>query len=449
MRSNPPRHDRFAALALVLVAVFGLCLGRAHAVPAFGAQTGQTCQGCHIGGFGPQLTPYGRAFKLGGYTQRAGKWNIPLSAMAIGSYTRTRADQNPPPTPDYASNDNTTLDQVSLFLAGGVGSHFGGFVQVTYDGVNRIRTWDNLDLRAVTTATVLGKDAVFGLSLNNSPGVQDVWNTLPAWGYPYTGSALAPSPATRPLFAGGLAQNTIGLTGYAWIDSKIYIEGGGYRSPARSTLQSFGVDPFAQGDINGIAPYGRIAYQKSFGTQNIEVGAFLLRAALFPGRDRSTGRTDQFTDTGVDASWQKVRANSDTVTLNARYTHEAQLLNASYALGNAGNVHNQLDDERADITYYFHNRYGGTVGMFNTSGTADPLLYGGSRTFSPDSTGFLFQLDATLFGGDTPLGKRFNARTGVQYTAYTRFDGAASNYDGAGANASANNTARIFLWLAY
>lgn len=220
-----PLEHRGSIIIWSIVALLFGAEAPARAVPAFGAQTGQACQACHIGGFGPQLTPYGRAFKLGGYTQRAGKWNVPLSVMAIGSFTHTKADQNPPPTPDYASNNNTTLDQVSLFLAGGVGNHFGGFVQVTYDGVHRTRTWDNLDLRAVTTATVLGKDAVFGLSLNNSPGVQDVWNTLPAWGYPYTSSALAPSPLARPIFPGGFAQNTIGLTGYTWIDSKFYVEG--------------------------------------------------------------------------------------------------------------------------------------------------------------------------------------------------------------------------------
>ena len=33
-----------------------------------------------------------------------------------------------------------------------------------------------------------------------------------------------------------------------------------------------------------------------------------------------------------------------------------------------------------------------------------------------------------------------NLQLGAQYTAYTRFNGAANNYDGSGRNASANNT---------
>ncbi len=37
----------------------------AYAIPAFAAQTGERCSACHIGF--PQLTPYGRQFKLEGY----------------------------------------------------------------------------------------------------------------------------------------------------------------------------------------------------------------------------------------------------------------------------------------------------------------------------------------------------------------------------------------------
>ena len=55
----------------------------AHAVPAFADQTGQNCKSCHVGGFGPQLTAFGREFKLRGYTLRA-KGSIPISAMAVG-----------------------------------------------------------------------------------------------------------------------------------------------------------------------------------------------------------------------------------------------------------------------------------------------------------------------------------------------------------------------------
>jgi hypothetical protein len=40
--------------------------GPAEAVPSFARQTGQECPACHVSW--PELTPYGRYFKLTGYT---------------------------------------------------------------------------------------------------------------------------------------------------------------------------------------------------------------------------------------------------------------------------------------------------------------------------------------------------------------------------------------------
>src|ERR1700747_1288487 len=58
----------------------------ALAVPAFAQQTGQPCKASHRGGFGPELTVFGREFKLGGYTLRTHA-SVPLAAMAIASWT--------------------------------------------------------------------------------------------------------------------------------------------------------------------------------------------------------------------------------------------------------------------------------------------------------------------------------------------------------------------------
>jgi hypothetical protein len=173
------------ALGACLIAGAALTSPRAaKAVPAFAHQTGQPCKSCHVGGFGPELTPFGREFKLNGYTLRAHA-SVPLAAMAIASFTHTRKDQDPAPE-HLSKNDNVTLDETAVFVAGGLGPHFGGFAEITYEGIDKHFTWDNLDLRAVTTGKVFGEDATFGLSLNNSPTVQDAWNTLPAWGFPFT-----------------------------------------------------------------------------------------------------------------------------------------------------------------------------------------------------------------------------------------------------------------------
>jgi len=447
MTTNSRR--RLTSASVLALTMLSLTATRALAVPAFAVQTGQPCEACHVGGFGPQLTPFGRDFKMHGYTTRAVKFNVPLSAMVVASYLNTSQSQNPPPAKDFAPNNNWAVDQVSLFLAGGIGSHFGGFVQNTYDGVAHAFHWDNLDLRAVTTTTVGSNDVLLGLSFNNAPTVQDSWNTTPAWGFPYTTSSLAPSPGSSPII-GSFAQTTIGLTAYALINKEIYIEGGAYGSPGSSFLIHAGSDPTSPGQIRGLAPYFRVAYQKNYGQWNYQVGAFVLAASIYPGNDHSTGTTDRYTDFGFDASYQRSLPQKSTVTANMRYTHEDERLSASQILGASQYSSNTLQDFRFDTSYYYQGKVGATLGVFHTWGSSDPLLYGANRSLKPDSTGLLFQIDGTPFGaGGSPFGPRFNVRVGVQYTVYTEFDGGANNYDGFGHNASDNNSVRVFTWLAY
>jgi hypothetical protein len=434
---------------LVGLMLLALSATNAAAVPAFAVQTGRPCAACHIGGFGPQLTPFGRAFKLGGYTLRTNTFNVPVSAMAVASYVHTAKDQAQPPAPSFGVNDNVAVDQVSVFLAGGVGQHLGVFAQATWDGIAKAYSWDNLDVRAVTTATIAKTDVLLGLDVNNAPTVQDAFNTLPAWGYPYTSSDLAPGPAAGPLI-GNLAQSTLGVTIYAWIASQVYLEAGGYESPTAAFLTHAGVDPTDPGNIKGLAPYGRIAWLKDFGDRNIEIGAFALAASLYPGHDESLGLTDHYTDLGLDASFQLFDRRKNTLTLNARYTHEQQRLDASQALGLAANRDVSLQDLRFDASWYWHDRIGFTVGAFDTWGQADPLLYADNRTIRPDSSGLTLQLDGTPWGdGGSPLGQRFNMRVGVQYTAYFAFNGAGRDYDGLGNGAGGANAVRVFTWIAY
>jgi hypothetical protein len=433
---------------VALVAWF-LAGSDSRAVPAFADQTGLHCAQCHVGAFGPQLTPVGRAFKLGGYTLRT-RWDaVPVALMAIGSFVNTQKDQATPPAKNFATNNNFALDQLSLFLVGGIGDHFGGFTQLTYDGVGKSVGWDNLDLRIVNTTKLFGADTVYGLSLNNNPGVQDVWATLPAWGFPFTTSTLAPTPAAAPLFDGTFAQNVLGVSAYVWWDNSLYAEVGAYRSLSKGTLRFLGADPRGTDLIDGEAPYIRVAYQKDKGPHDFQVGAFALLADVFPGRDQGAATTDTLHDFGADASYQFTK-DKNLVTANARFTHEDQSLDASKLLGLSSNRSNSLNEAIFDASYYWDNTIGFTVSHFQTWGTRDSLLYASDRTLKPDSDGFIFQIDGTPWGKEgAPFGNWVNLRAGLQYTAYTRFNGASANFDGAGTNASDNNTLRLFLWLAF
>ena len=443
-------HIKKTLLALLFLFSF-IGARNAYAVPAYAVQTAQPCSACHIGGFGPQLTPFGRQFKLEGYTLRGTQdFTLPISAMAVASYVQTSADQAAPPAPHYSVNDNFTLDQANLFIAGGFGDHFGSFAQFTYDGVGRSFAWDNLDLRATDHTKLFGQNVLVGLSLNNNPGVQDPWNTMSAWGFPYTDTDLSPAPAAGTVIGGSLAQSVLGVSAYAWWNSEFYTELSLYWTPGRGFLRAMGVDADEGGGIlAGAAPYLRVAYERQFGDQNFDVGAFAFLPDLYPGGNLSIGTSDHYTDLGVDAAYQFTGSGENTFQINTIYMHEDQSLHAPALLGTALQ-NDSLNDFRTDVSYYWHNTVGGTVGFFDTWGSADSLLYSGNSTFKPDSSGVLFQLDATPFGNQpSPLGPRINVRFGVQYRIFTKFDGATSNYDGLGHNASDNNTLRVFTWFAF
>lgn len=440
-----------AASALLASLCYAGYANDAHALPAYADQTSQPCIACHVGGFGPQLTPFGRQFKLEGYTlSGTDQTTIPVSAMAVASYLHTSADQSAPPAPHYGVNDNFALDQVSLFVAGGYGDHFGSFAQFTYDGVGRSFSWDNLDFRATDRLKLFDQSVVAGLSVNNNPGVQDPWNTMAAWGFPYTSSALAPAPSAGTLLDGALAQSVLGVSAYGWWNSKFYTEATVYWTPGRGFLNAVGVNPDdGVGVLANAAPYFRFGYEARERQQNYHIGGFAFFANLFPGGDETTGASDHYSDLGVDAGYQFTGLGEDILSVNAIYTHEDQKLNASALLG-ASNAKNSLEEIRTDVSYYWQNLIGGTVQYFNIWGTADPLLYASNSTFKPDSSGVVLQLDATPFGVDgSPYGYRLNVRVGVQYWIYTAFNGAATNFDGAGHNASDNNTLRLFVWFAF
>lgn len=453
--ANPLRRRAAFALRLglpVLAGLGALTLTRpAAAIPSFADQTGMPCQACHVGGFGPQLTEFGREFKLNGYTLRVKKFNVPLSAMVIASYTHTRTDQVPPPDPSLSPNNNVTLDQVGLFAGGGIGQHVGGLVQVTYDGIGKTWTWDNADIRVVNQGKLFGKDATIGIDFNNNPTVQDPFNSTPGWGFPYTGGAVAQTPAAAPLIDGGFAQEVIGASAYVWFNHHLYAEAGGYSTPAAGTLQWLGADPVGVGDIHGLAPYGRIAWQQHLGPGLAHVGAFALKAAINPGRDRTTGLTDHYTDLGIDASYMWPMANGDTFTVQGRYTHEAQNLMASCSLGaqplDCAATH--LAEWRGDVEYSWRGKIGLTLAGFSTTGPINTFIYTGPLA-RPDSNGVTVQLDYTPWGkGNGPLGPLVNMRLGLQYTAYGQFNGARHDFDGNGANASDNNALRAFAWVAF
>lgn len=167
---------RACAFALFLSPALLAFPNRALAVPSYARQTGYPCSQCHTLSFGPALTAYGRQFKLNGYTFGAAEQPLPLALMMQGGFSRSDTPQPAPAAAHFANDDNLAIDQVSLFLATRLSEHIGMFAQTTYSGDARHFAWDNTDIRYARAVSFLGTAAVFGVSINNSPTVQDLWN---------------------------------------------------------------------------------------------------------------------------------------------------------------------------------------------------------------------------------------------------------------------------------
>lgn len=451
-RAACTRALRVAGACLTMVA--GLCGPTlAHALPSFAQQTGLPCASCHVGSFGPQLTPFGRSFKLQGYTlSNHGDRHVPIAAMLVATYTHTRADQPESAGPHAGTNDNASLQEASVFLAGRIAEHLGAFVQTTYSDIDRLATLDNMDVRWAQSLTLARRPAVVGVSVNNNPTVQDVWNTLPAWRFPYVASELVPETASAPLLEGGLEHQVIGATAYAYFDNAWYAEFGGYRSLSRGFLRTVNVED-AAGRLAGAAPYWRIAYTGDGAQRSWSVGAFGLSADLHPNRIQ--GPTDRYRDAGLDASYQwLLDAGVHVFSANAAYLRERQSLAATLAAGGAAQARATLRSLSWNVSYYYDRHYGVTLGRFGIHGTRDMVRFApepgsGSRTGNPDSTGTILQGDWTPFGqSDSWHTPWVNLRIGLQYTRYDRFNGASRNYDGFGRSARDNDTLFLFFWTA-
>jgi hypothetical protein len=433
------------------VLLMTLAAAPAYGIPSFARQTKLPCSACHTQF--PELNAFGRVFKLNGFTLRmieaieannpSGHQDLAINLMPLpavmfqASETFTRK-----PMPGTTNGNVLLPDQLSVFLAGAITPKVGAFIQATYDPADGSIGLDNTSIRYATPITLGGKPGVFGLTLNNNPTMQDVWNGTPAWGFPYVGSAVAPTPTAATLLDGTLGQQVAGLTGYLFFNDAIYAEFGGYHWAPQGASQL--PDTSEAGVVEGVAPYWRVALTRAFGSNYLEVGTYGLAARIQPTPYVYGGYTDRYTDVAFDAEFQRQIGNNN-LTLAGTWIHEKRSLGASLSDSLVSVAAQHVNTFRARATYMFGQAYAITLSPFFTTGTTDPAVYApdpldGSRTGSPNSSGLIAQLDWNPW---------MNTRITLQYTAYGKFNGASSNYDGSGRNASANNTLYLQAWLMF
>jgi len=415
-----------ALIPLLLV----LAPQQAQAVPSFARQTGQNCVACHAGGQFPELTPYGRLFKLTGYT--IGQRELPLAMMAVVTSNKQKVND---PTQGKTQDGSLIFNTASLFIAGKISDRVGGFAQITYNNYdnqdNPEGRWaghtgsDNLDVRYADHLINNHQDLIYGFTLNNNPTVEDVFNSAPAWGYGIVPGSTGQGSGTSTILEDGLGQQVAGIGAYAYWNKTLYAEISGYRT-------GDGVFSFmTQGNggqvyIKGTNPYIRLALTKEWGPSNAMIGFTHFDVRPYTDQTNLGGATDHYRDTGFDAQYQYLL---DPYTLTAMVTRIHETIDS----GTPGVSSDTVNSLRAKTSFTYQAKYGATVSYFNYDNTGN-----GASGFSAVDT---------RYGSSGWTPEVFwlplqNVRIGLQYTKFNRFNDTSQN-------ASDNNTLFFYVWGAY
>lgn len=461
----------------------------AHALPLFARQTGQNCMACHAGGQFPELTPYGRMFKLTGYT--LGERTVPLSAMAVASYSSVaNTSKSDDPSADFAKNEKLIFATASLFTGGKITDNLGAFVQVTYDpyavqnddgSYSGHSNADNIEIRYADRRVSDAHDLIWGVSFNNNPSLSDPWNTAPAW----MQYVPVPSPSSSQFIDGaspypGYAAggNIAGLTAYAFVDRTWYAELGLYGTArGAASFMAAGVAAADKTQLRGLNPYWRLAWNHEWGPHALMLGTSGMNSQIYddPLNTGDPSTTHHFKDLVFDAQYQYL-LDPHSITAQLAYgrsRHHYPDFLAAQPVGFVDVAGNPLastnaDDTtsvwRAKFTYAYQARYGGSLALFDLSGSTNTALQTsgydpGSLTITSDpaAAAASVRVNGNLSGSPDTRGWTLEAfwmplqylRVGLQYTGYSRYNGAASNYDGFGRNASDNDSLFLYLWGAY
>ena len=470
--------------ALFALFLFGVSLDYAQALPLFSRQTGQNCVACHAGGQYPELTPYGRYFKLTAYTLGK-RTDIPVSIQFVGGAATSTNGNNG----TGQVNQSGKLEPNYLFLnvGGKITDNIGAFSQWYYaideqvsgngsiPNQNQfaadIQDWRYAD-HYVGDSTDTIKDFIWGASLNNFAGSTDVWNSSPMWMYPYMGSTRNYSTYGLP-FNTRLSAYTVHNPGYGvygYVNRNFYGEVNLYQSGGSGPL-SWMTYPQSNSNPNnppvylqGLNPYFRFAYQSDehaghnwmigFLGANINQYSSCNTVANSASNDIYRGvapncsgpvnspalsaGTVKYQDRAIDSQYQYLM-DPHTVTAQLRYTKE----NISDPMGILySNPNNKTNSFMSKVSYVYNATYGAAIGFQNITGTADSY-YG-----TNEATGATLNPNSTVWIPSIWYQPLQNMRLTYQYTAFTKYNGGTINYNGSGTNASANNASWLYLWLA-
>lgn len=420
----------------------------AAALPSYARQTGQRCAACHVGGNWPQLTPWGRFFKLSGYTagrasvDKEGFNYVPLGIFGQAGITWAARPNDVQGNPVVTQNGTPEAYEFSAELGTKLAPWAGVFAE--YGIGNGFPGWKGAsgptDLRAVHFFHPGNHELLVGVDTNNDPTVQDVWNSVPSWAYPFYGSPQAPGAPSSPVIE-SLAQETGSAGIYAVLDRSFYVELSMYRVGNDFFRFMNAGTSYATGAqyLSGWNPYWRAYWTKERGPNVWMVGTFGMMANLYPDSGSPHGPTDSFADTGFDTQYQHL-GDVGKFTLRGSYIYENQSWDASYPLGAVPGAKGNLKSLNLSASFAIRDAWTITGGYLLNNGSSNSALYGitdvNGNTISskPNTTGYELELDRTITQ---------NVIASIQYVGFTKFNGLTTNIDGLGRKPSDNNT----LWL--
>jgi len=440
--------------ALSLIAVCICIAPNAHALPSYARQTGQRCAACHVGGNWPQLTPWGRFFKLAGYTagksfvNKEGLHYAPIGVFGQAGLTWAAQPNDAQGNPVVTQNGSPEAYQ----FTGEFGTKLSDFAGIfwEYQVANQFPGWkgvvDLVDIRATHFLHPGNHELLIGFDSNNNPSVQDVWNTVPAWRYPFYTSPQSPGQPGSPMI-GSLSQQTGSVGVYALFDRKFYAEFSEYRvgtdffrwMTAGTSLQN------GANYLKDWNPYWRAYWTKTEGPNVFMAGVLGMHSNVYPDSSSPSGPADTFSDNGFDSQYQYL-GETNKLTLRGSYMYEQQSWNGSFPLGNVSSLKGNLKTLNLNGSYALHEAWTFTGGFFLSNGSSNAALYGitapagAQLTAKPNTTGYVLQADRTITQ---------NVVASLQYTGFTKFNGLTSNIDGLGRKPSDNNTLWFTVFFAF
>ena len=476
LRTYALRTARRALLALLLLTA---SVQVAQAVPSFARQTGQECIACHVSF--PELTPYGRYFKLTGYTigkpaiTSQGVNYVPMAVMAQASVTNTRNNHTIDPdtgeTTEVTQRNNSLLfSGASLFLAGKVNDYLGGFIQWTLRQPRDDRRWyawvgiaamDNIDIRVVGTIQRPGRGRARPDLRVHAAQQSDGAGRLEQ----HAGVRLSVHHVTAGQHAGRrdpdrwrVSRNrSRDWAATVFWKKTLYGEVSFYRTAdgAFSVLRA-GQDIHTDGGVaalKGYNPYWRFAYSHDWGPNSIMVGTYGMIVDRYPSNFDTSTPTDRFRDIAIDAQYQYI-TDPHTFTAQATYIDERQSYNASFPnFRDTGARHRRRADAgKSNRQAAYVQGEGDILPRSQVRRDARLFLDDGQRRCRPLRRGSQRQC-AQARQQRLHLRARLPAdpvrAPDVAVHGYTKFNGASTNYDGNGRNARDNNTLFFNVWVAF